>query len=75
MVVIFAAMIHWNLKNTGIALLIVVGQMLLFSCANIIPPGGGPRDTIAPRLIMANPKDSSKNVISQNITLTFDEYV
>lgn len=75
MVVIFAAMITWNLKNTGIALLILVGQMLLFSCANIIPPGGGPRDTIAPRLIMANPKDSSKNVISQNITLTFDEYV
>ncbi len=68
-------MITWNLKNTGLALLILVSQMLLFSCANIIPPGGGPRDTIAPRLIMANPKDSSKNVISQNITLTFDEYV
>jgi len=49
--------------------------LLMGSCANIIPPGGGLRDTLPPRLIMATPKDSSVNVKPKLITLTFDEYV
>lgn len=44
-------------------------------CANIIPPGGGPKDTIPPKLISAFPKDSAINVSSNKITLVFDEYV
>lgn len=47
----------------------------LSSCANIIPPGGGPRDSLPPRLVMALPKDSAINVTAKNITLTFDEYI
>jgi hypothetical protein len=46
-----------------------------YSCANIIPPGGGPRDSIAPRLITAFPKDSALHVTSTNIILSFDEYI
>lgn len=49
--------------------------LLLSSCANIIPPGGGPRDTIAPKLVMAVPKDSATGVTADRITLTFDEFV
>ncbi len=49
--------------------------MSLFSCANIIPPGGGPRDTIPPRLIGSIPKDSALNVSNSIIILTFDEYI
>ncbi len=50
--------------------------LLLFSsCANIIPPGGGPRDSIAPKLVMAVPKDSATGVTTDRITLTFDEFV
>lgn len=45
------------------------------SCANIIPPGGGPKDTIAPRLVSSLPKDSSNYVSTKQIVLTFDEYV
>jgi hypothetical protein len=45
------------------------------SCANIIPPGGGPRDSIAPRLVTAFPKDSALHVTSPNIVLSFDEYI
>lgn len=45
------------------------------SCANIVPPGGGDRDSLAPRLVMALPKDSAINVKSKNITFTFDEFV
>ncbi|MFM9021728.1 MAG: Ig-like domain-containing protein, partial [Sediminibacterium sp.] len=49
--------------------------LLIGSCANVIPPGGGPRDSLPPVLIMATPKDSSLNVQPKLITLTFNEYV
>jgi hypothetical protein len=42
-------------------------------CANIVPPEGGPRDTIPPVLVSATPRDSSVNFRSQHIILTFDE--
>ncbi len=54
---------------------ILLRVVLLSSCANILPPSGGPRDSLPPRLVMAIPKDSSLNVNTKNITLTFDEYV
>ena len=44
-------------------------------CANIIPPTGGPRDTLPPILIQAIPRDSATNTLSNRITLTFNEYV
>lgn len=44
-------------------------------CANIIPPSGGPRDSIPPQLVSATPADSSRNIKPKKITLTFDEYV
>ena len=54
---------------------LIIKLVALSSCANIIPPGGGPRDSLPPRLISAFPKDSAINVTTKNITLTFDEYV
>jgi hypothetical protein len=42
-------------------------------CANIVPPEGGPRDTISPVLVSATPRDSSVNFRSEHIVLTFDE--
>jgi len=56
-------------------LLIVYLTHIQTGCANIIPPGGGPRDTIPPKLVSALPKDSAKNVTLNKITLTFDEFV
>lgn len=44
-------------------------------CANIMPPGGGPRDTLPPRLLSAVPHDSTLNFADKRIVLTFDEYV
>lgn len=58
----------------GIALCLVI-MILANSCANMIPPGGGPRDSLPPRLVIANPKDSATNVRTKNILLTFDEFV
>ena len=44
-------------------------------CANIIPPAGGPKDTLPPVLINAFPKDSAINFKGNKITLTFNEYI
>ncbi|MEO7209803.1 MAG: Ig-like domain-containing protein, partial [Chitinophagaceae bacterium] len=45
------------------------------SCANIIPPTGGPKDTTAPVLVGAIPVDSSLHFTTKKITLNFDEFV
>ncbi len=47
----------------------------LTSCANIVPPNGGPRDSLAPVLIKAVPIDSALHFNANKITLTFNEYV
>jgi hypothetical protein len=44
-------------------------------CANIIPPQGGPRDTIPPVLLKALPADRSTEVNSNRLVFTFDEFV
>jgi hypothetical protein len=49
--------------------------LLLTSCANIVPPLGGPRDSLPPVLINATPKDSSLLFSAKRITLVFNEYV
>ncbi len=41
----------------------------------MIPPSGGLKDTIPPKLITAVPRDSSKNITTNKIVLTFDEFV
>lgn len=44
-------------------------------CANIIPPSGGPRDSLPPQLLRAEPPDSTTNFTSNIIRLYFDEYI
>jgi hypothetical protein len=44
-------------------------------CANIVPPTGGPKDTIPPVLVAAVPKDSAKKFTGNKIILTFNEYI
>jgi hypothetical protein len=49
--------------------------VVLTGCANIIPPTGGDRDSLPPRLVKVSPPDSSKNFSKKTITFTFDEYI
>lgn len=53
----------------------VSGMLLLDGCANIVPPLGGPKDTLPPRILSIVPKDSSLSFKEKKILLTFDEYV
>lgn len=57
------------------ASLTILCMAIVSSCANIVPPAGGPRDSLPPRLMSALPKDSATNVTGKNILLTFDEFV
>ncbi len=54
---------------------LVVGALVVSGCANIIPPSGGPRDSLPPLLVSANPPDSTTNFPGGKIVLTFNEYV
>ena len=45
------------------------------NCANIVPPIGGPRDSIPPIFIYATPKDSSLHVNTKKINLYFNEFI
>lgn len=55
--------------------LLVQQLTILPGCANIVPPSGGPRDSLPPVLETASPADSSRNVSGTKITLNFDEFV
>lgn len=62
----------------GFVLLVGLAAFLLTvptGCANIIPPSGGPRDSTAPVLLSAMPRDSTLNFRGDRITFTFDEYI
>jgi hypothetical protein len=48
---------------------------LITGCANIVPPSGGPKDSLAPVLVKAVPDEYSLHVTTNRIVLTFDEYV
>ncbi|MBN9383050.1 MAG: Ig-like domain-containing protein [Chitinophagaceae bacterium] len=44
-------------------------------CANIVPPLGGPRDTLPPKLVYVTPRDSSKRFNANKIVFYFNEYI
>lgn len=48
---------------------------LLSGCANIVPPAGGPVDTIAPKLLRVVPEDSSLQINPKKLELTFDKFM
>jgi hypothetical protein len=58
-------------------LLLGIGYLLQLSigCANIVPPSGGPKDTLAPYLIAARPKDSATHVQPKEILIGFNEFI
>ena len=48
---------------------------VLSGCANMIPPTGGPRDSLPPFLVKVTPPDSTRSFNAKTITFTFDEYI
>jgi hypothetical protein len=58
-----------------VAILLAIQFFSNTGCAVMVPPGGGPRDSLPPSLVLATPRDSALNVTIQKLTLTFDEYI
>jgi hypothetical protein len=44
-------------------------------CANMVPPSGGPRDSLPPVLLYADPPIRSLHASPDKIVLNFDEYI
>ena len=54
---------------------ILFSLIILFGCAKRGTPTGGPNDSIPPVLVNASPKLNSTNFDSEEIRLTFDEWI
>ena len=64
------------LKHIRLHIVIPIAGILFFSsCGQQIPPTGGPRDSLPPKLINALPIQSAVNFKGNKIVLTFDEYI
>ncbi len=60
-------------KNSffSLAMLLVA---LIYGCASMRFPEGGPKDTTPPKVLKMEPKNYSTNFNAQKITIEFDEY-
>ncbi|NRF38445.1 Ig-like domain-containing protein [Pedobacter sp. LMG 31643] len=47
---------------------------LIYSCASIQQPQGGPRDTTPPKVLKMEPKDLTTNFTAKKVVIEFDEY-
>jgi hypothetical protein len=54
---------------------IVLGIIVLGSCARVGSPTGGPRDTIPPQLVLSEPQMYATEFDESEIELVFDEYI
>jgi uncharacterized protein (DUF2141 family) len=55
-------------------ILVLLGLMAV-GCGQQVPPTGGPKDSLPPKLLMALPDYKTTQFKSDKIILTFDEYV
>jgi len=63
---------QFNLLYT---LYFLISIFLLWNCASIKPPPGGPVDETPPELISVNPPSSTTDLTSDKITVKFSEYM
>lgn len=66
---------NYHLRQFAITIILIVAAIYLKSCANIVAPMGGPKDTTAPQLINQYPRQYSKTVKTKFIELEFSEEV
>ena len=56
-------------------ILTLLCSIVLYGCAQFVPPTGGPKDIQAPTLINSTPENKTKNFKGTTISLTFDELI
>jgi uncharacterized protein (DUF2141 family) len=60
------------LKHITVFLLI---SIFVLSCAQVVAPGGGPKDTFAPKPLKYRPDSAQLNFNAKNIQIDFDEFI
>lgn len=60
----------FSLKNLSVFVTVLV----LFGCAAMQKPQGGPKDRTPPKLLKATPENMTRNFSAKQIRLDFDEY-
>ena len=69
------------MKHNNLLILLIIGVITVISitsgpgCANIIPPTGGPRDSLPPVLVSVTPPDTARNFNAKRIVIEFNEFV
>jgi uncharacterized protein (DUF2141 family) len=65
-----------NKKSTFLPgkLLVFIIALILFGCASMQKPQGGPKDRTPPKLLKATPPNMTRNFSAKQIQLEFDEY-
>ncbi|MBO7300742.1 MAG: Ig-like domain-containing protein [Tidjanibacter sp.] len=58
-----------------VAMVGLFASSLLWRCANISAPQGGPKDSLPPRIVSATPMFNTTNFSGKEIYIGFDEYV
>src|ERR1051326_8335161 len=53
----------------------LICSLFFYSCAQIVNPSGGPKDTKPPRAVKYIPDSAARNFSSKNIAIVFDEYI
>ncbi|MCK4664110.1 MAG: Ig-like domain-containing protein [Bacteroidales bacterium] len=61
-----------QLKYSSLILLLLV---LIVSCAKVVAPTGGEKDTSPPEIVKSSPENFSVNFTDKKIIITFDEYI
>lgn len=54
--------------------IVIFCSILLFACASLQQPQGGPRDMLPPKVLEESPKNLNTNFKGDKIDITFDEY-
>lgn len=73
---IFAAYFktHSTLRLLNRVIVFAVVLALLASCAKVVTPVGGPKDTTPPKMLKEQPASASANFSDNQIKITFDEF-
>jgi len=62
-------------KNIIIAFIFVNVSILIYSCAAVSAPEGGPKDETPPQLISSDPESGTLQFKGGKVTLSFSEYI
>jgi len=63
------------IKNALTKLTILLLIVFSYSCANMVPPSGGPKDTTPPQPVKISPPLNTKNFKEKTIEIKFNEFI